>query len=307
VYLFKLVFGTLKDKKIPILIRVIMALYVIIVSFKLLLPLLKLTIISLLALVLVGIIVGIILFVLLFPLLCFCLSIIDIFLGKRLRDYKENKLLRYHLPGFTYYFSGILLIGVGGYLENRISLFTYHDNIYLITSYTIALYVCISILYVFIFYLGMWRRIGHIDKGKYFIKTLGKHRKFLKLSFIPVSFVVTVLGFISVFGDINISFILIMRFVFGVLDGVKQNSLLNGIILMIIVYVFSIPVQLLALFINNLFVYVFEEGHYYKQMIIRISKPVYNNLKSILWSEDYKGKNIFKEKIRDENSLDQNP
>lgn len=304
-FLFEFICGILKDKKIPIIVRVIIGLYIAVTFFVMLLPLLKIILVSLLALLIIGVIAGIILFALLYPLLCICLSIIDIFWGKRLRDYKESNLLKYHLPGFTYYFSGILLIGIGGYIENKISLFSYHHDVYFTSWHTIVLYIGISIVYVFIFYLGMWRRIGHIDKGEYFIETLSKHRKFLKLSFIPVSFVITVLGFISVFGDINISFILVIKYVFEVLEGVKQNLLLNGIILMIIVYIFSIPVQLMALFINNLFVYIYEEGYYYKQMAIRIVKPVYKELKSILWGQDSKYRYMIREKMQDDNNKDQ--
>jgi len=276
--MYQLLFGVFKDKRFPLLIKIVMGCYLLglfLIALPKIVPILYALSIGL-ACIAAVLIIGGLLFV--FPVFSVISAAIDILFGKRLKNYKQSGNLKYHLPAFTYCLPAMLLILVGTYVENRFVLFDYRNNDYLALCHTIILYMGISAAYVIIFYLGMWRRISHIDSGKYYMEILSKHDKFLKLSIIPLSFLVTLLTVMTAFGDINISLINVMEFIYNILSGMKQNTLQNSIIFMSVLYIFSISVQVIALFVNPIFRYFFEEGKYYKQIgkksIIAITKII---------------------------------
>lgn len=55
-------------------------------------------------------------------------------------------------------------------------------------------YLIAAVLYILCYFVGMWRKCG--GKGEYYENILQNNLEFLKLSFLPSVFVLTVLGFI---------------------------------------------------------------------------------------------------------------
>ena len=277
--MYQLIFGFFKDKRYPMCIKVIMGICLVGMFFAVLPKSLPICYALLLACLYtaIAVIAGGVLLV--FPIFTVASALLDILFGKKLKNYKQNDNLKYHLPAFTYCFSAMLIILIGTYSESRFVLFDYRKNDYLALCHTILLYVGVSAIYVLVFYLGMWRRISHIDKGKYYIEILNKHSKFLKLSFIPISFLITLLSVMTAFGDINISLVMILEFLNNILAGAKDNLLQSSLTFIGLLYIFSIPIQLVALFINATFKYFFEEGKYYKQMCKKFAMVIYHIVK----------------------------
>lgn len=129
----------------------------------------------------------------------------------------------------------------------------------------------------------MYRRFkvdkNNIESKSIFLENLSVHRQFLNLSFIPLTFAITFIGIISSLNipinisinDINTSLNYISTFMINYLDSNNflfqlLGFILNITILVILLYIFTIPLQLLALFINYVFKYFYEHGSYYKDI-----------------------------------------
>ena len=196
-----------------------------------------------------------------YPVKHFMINIRDSILGKNTFLFKNAHDKYYKVPLITY-FSFFSTIGL----------------FVIIISYFSS-----SIIYLLAFYFGMYRRFkidtNNIESKSIFLDNLSIHRQFLNLSFIPLTFVITLIGIISSLKipinisiyDINSSLNYISNFMINYLDSSNfwiqlLGFILNLIILIILLYIFTIPLQLIALFINCVFKYFYEHGCYYKDI-----------------------------------------
>ncbi|MFV0393802.1 MAG: hypothetical protein ACK5LC_05345 [Coprobacillaceae bacterium] len=207
-----------------------------------------------------------------FPFFSIISSLVDSICGGKMKNYKNNKLTKYHIPLLTYYFWVLPIMLSCMYLSNFLKEQDYFNNyyIYLLTNVEV-LYIIITVIFLLIFYFGMWKRLKDIEDNNYYIETLKKHRKFLNLSFIPLTFIVTSVGLMTAFNDVDINIIDIGKILENIFNtNISNNIFLVVIIFIILLYVASLPIQILALFINHIFQYFVEEGSVYKKIIKKV-------------------------------------
>ncbi|AKS70346.1 hypothetical protein RN70_00400 [Staphylococcus schleiferi] len=218
----------------------------------------------------------------LFPIIFFLINIRDSILGKNAFFFKNSHNKYYKVPLITY-FSSFITIGI------LVGLITSIHADYISKTHQIELYIivnsylCSAVVYLLAFYFGMYRRFSedkNSDASKsVFLEILSIHRQFLNLSFIPLTFVITLIGIISSLKiPINISIHDINSYINNISNYMIKylNSgnfliqflgfVLNLTILVVLFYIFTLPLQLAALFINYVFKYFYEYGSYYKDI-----------------------------------------
>lgn len=211
------------------------------------------------------------------------INLTDVLFGKWKINYKYNKY--YKTPLLTYYSSTLpmyLLILVssiiyGGFVERS-------DQFDSMTI--LILYMIFSVLFVFILYIAMFRRFKK-NKANYtrFLELLALHRQFLNLSFLPITFVITIIGFISSWNvPLSFQIIDVLKFLNFIMDGIVALEISGNILLMLLsiflylifmmtlFYLSSIPMQLTSLFINYVFKYFCEYDKEYKNIFIEFYK-----------------------------------
>lgn len=217
-----------------------------------------------------------------YPFKQFMINIRDTILGKNKFLFKNAHDKYYKVPLITY-FSSFTIIGFLVGLITSIHL-DYISNTHQIDLFvSIISYLSSSFVYLLSFYFGMYRRFkidtNNIESKGIFLENLSIHRQFLNLSFIPITFVITLIGIISslkipikisIF-DINNSLNYISDIMINYVDSnnfliILLGFILNLTILVILLYIFTIPLQLIALFINYVFKYFYEHGSYYKDI-----------------------------------------
>ncbi|MGW7886415.1 hypothetical protein ACWEW8_06970 [Staphylococcus xylosus] len=217
-----------------------------------------------------------------YPVKHFMINIRDTILGKNMFLFKDTHDKYYKVPLITY-FSSFTIIGL------LVGLTTAIHADYISKTHQIDLFVIIisylssSFVYLLAFYFGMYRRFkvdkNNIKNKSIFLENLSIHRQFLNLSFIPLTFVITVIGIISSLKipikisiyDFNSSLNYISNIMINYIDSnnfliLLLGFILNLTILFILLYIFTIPLQLIALFINYVFKYFYEHGRYYKDI-----------------------------------------
>lgn len=90
---------------------------------------------------------------------------------------KKELYLRYETPLFTYCFSYIAIFMLSRILPNKNDM-----------SFIVA-----SVLYLLFYFIGMARKCR--SNEQYYNKVLNHNMEFLKLSFLPLGFIITVVGF----------------------------------------------------------------------------------------------------------------
>lgn len=244
-------------------------LLVCLIPFYLILKLLSLFIFLLLSLII-------------YPIIFFMINIRDTILGKNSFLFKNSHNKYYKVPLITY-FSSFTIIGFIVGLVTNIHAEYISKNHQIDLFVIIISYLTSSIVYLLAFYFGMYRRFkvdkNNIESKSIFLENLSVHRQFLNLSFIPLTFAITFIGIISSLNipisisinDINTSLNYISTFMINYLDSNNflfqlLGFILNITILVILLYIFTIPLQLIALFINYVFKYFYEHGSYYKDI-----------------------------------------
>lgn len=227
-------------------------------------------------------IIGIPVFCLVFISLCigttnFILIFLDIFTGNKFWRYQYeniNKELkyrnRYNIPAINYIFSVVplaILIGV----VVRVS-----DIDSVLIAYLIS--ICV---YPVILNVGMYRKTNKIEKGAYYRDLLKNHKKFLQLSFLPFVFLITITGFLLASMDKidgltewtisvgNLSEIMGSIFDMSTSD-IRSHFFQYILKLLLIIYFFSVPLQVVSYFCNQISEYIFECGKGYKTYFIQI-------------------------------------
>lgn len=221
--------------------------------------------------------------ILFYPIKYFMINIRDIVFGKVNIFYRHEHDKYYYAPLITYYFSLfpllIVILGLSTIIDSN---FISEKNL-MNPKVEIISYLIIVILYVILFYLAMFRRFN-VDNNKIknkivLLDILSLHRQFLNLSFIPITFVITIIGVASSLNkpisfhllDINnfIDYLFQIALILNYSDNILLMLLgiiFHFITLFIVFYIFTIPLQLISLFINYVFKYFYEHGRYYKEI-----------------------------------------
>ena len=191
--------------------------------------------------------------------------------AKRVKDieivYKIWKLLkpkeiylRYETPLFTYCFSYSAITIICAVVPYK---------------YGIGIqYVISSFVYLAFYFIGMWRKCG--SNSNYYKKILKNNLDFLKLSFLPMTFLITIFGFtFTVTGfkiqDLKIDANDIQNIIYGVLEFNDNTDvvimftklILLVIILIVLLYIISLPIQLISYFVILVIQYFREHGNPY--------------------------------------------
>ena len=205
------------------------------------------------------------------------------YIGKKIPGVRKNRIIyviwnnvlnspkcfRYQIPCISYCFSYLVVLVIA-------SLFKYDDLTSTIVSYAI---------YGIIYFVGMAKRYK-VNKEEY-SKVLDNNMAFLKLSFMPVGFVITFFGFLfTITGvkvqdlnfDSNFIFEIIRNINFIKLNIVSIESCVKTILLfamlLILLYVISLPFQVISYFVISVINYARKYKEAYMELI--------NNYKKLL-------------------------
>lgn len=229
--------------------------------------------IGLTPLFLIPTLIGIIL--LFYMFLLFTTFISDIFISKRIKKYNEKQLKKYDVPLFIYI--GPLLPILFLY---QLTDYILSQNYYFGSNLLVNLdnngglsYLISIIIYLLILNIGMYKRLLRVGRG-FYKQRLDHHKDFFKITLIPVTFVVTVIGLIAGFNDIELK----IPDVFTILDFLFINSNDNFFVMSIrlsfILLIFSLPILLLGYFFNQCFMYILKYGTHYKQFFLKFFRTV---------------------------------
>lgn len=207
----------------------------------------------------------------------FILIFSDIFTGNNFFRYQyKNKMKelqyrnRYNIPAINYIFSFFTLTALMGIIGRLFDI----DSV--LIAYSIS--ICV---YPVILNIGMYRKTSKIEQGVYFRDLLKNHKKFLQLSFLPLAFLITIIGFLFASMDKiegltgwimsieNLS--KIIESIYGMRSAdVDSHFFQHSLKLLLIIYIFSVPLQVVAYFCNQVSEYIFECGKGYKTYFIQI-------------------------------------
>ena len=158
--------------------------------------------------------------------------------------------LRYETPLFTYCFSytAISLLALVLPNENGMGI------------------IVASALYLLFYFVGMARKCGRNEQ--YYEKILDNSIEFLKLSFLPLGFSITVLGFcFTITGmkiqELPLNFTIIANTFISLMNYNDESNILmqflkilaSGGIILILFYILSLPVQVVSYFIISVINY----------------------------------------------------
>lgn len=180
---------------------------------------------------------------------------------KKFEDYIKPKdmYMRYETPLCTYCFSFSALSIIMGIL-NELGI-----------GYV---YVIAILFYIAVYFVGMYRRC-HSDM--FYYRILENNLEFLKLSFIPLAFLITVGGFIfTITGyriqetDLNYFSMIIQIFTEHDISKGAIGDILyyfkSGIFILLIMYIMSIPMQLISYLVLQVIFYFKKHNKAYKKL-----------------------------------------
>ncbi|MBC1228072.1 hypothetical protein [Listeria booriae] len=227
--------------------------------------------------------IGIVLFLLILSTLIvtlvhFFLAFFDICIGERYFPYKYTKgnnepkfKVRYDIPAISYIFSIFPLALIMSIIDKYFS-----------HSFDIYAYIIAASIYSIIMYLGMYRKTGRIDGGEYYRGLLKNHRQFLQLSFLPFVFFITVVGFVLAtmdkiegLPDWSLSSNSVSAFMDAIWEIPRDSSenhyfLESSSKLLLMLYIFSLPLQIISFFVNQISEYLFSNGQGYKRYLRKV-------------------------------------
>lgn len=187
----------------------------------------------------------------------------------KLDDYlnSENAYVKYETPLCTYCFSFSALLIVMEFFNGL---------------ETIYAYIIATLIYVTVYFIGMYHRRR---SDTHYNEILKNNRDFLKLSFIPLAFLITVGGFLfTITGyriqeiDLNYFSMIIQIFTeHDISKGVIGDILYyckSGIFILLAMYVFSVPMQLISYYILEVIFYLGEHKGAYKRMLQNYKKII---------------------------------
>lgn len=200
----------------------------------------------------------------------------DIFLSKFIKKYNDKKFKKYDVPFFIYMGSFLPIL----FLANRLTdILTRNDyfgsqQLVYLDKYDVLSYSLSIILYLLILNIGMYKRLILVGKD-YYKQRLDHHRQFIKITLIPVTFAITIIGLIAGFNDIEIKLADVSPFLnYIFFANFHENFLLASINLNITLLIFSLPTLLLGYFFNQCFVYFLKHGSYYKHFFLKLYRKI---------------------------------
>ena len=157
--------------------------------------------------------------------------------------------LRYETPLFAYCFSYTAISMLAYILPN--------EN---------GMIIVASALYVLFYFVGMARKCG--SNEQYYNKVLNNNMEFLKLSFLPLGFIITVVGFCFTITGMKVQevpwdFTIIANTFTSLMnynDGANTlmlflKILVSGGLILILFYIISLPVQVVSYFVISVINY----------------------------------------------------
>ena len=183
----------------------------------------------------------------------------------------SEKCFRYQIPCVTYCFSYMVVLIIA-------PIFHYNDLIN-----TIIVYV----LYGLVYFLGMARRYK-MDKKTYYM-VLDNNMAFLKLSFMPIGFIITLFGFLfTITGmkiqEFNFNYVTdITTYISSVqINNISVEILLkiffSIVILFLLFYIISLPFQVVSYFV----IAVINYASNYREAYVELISNYKNLLKKLL-------------------------
>lgn len=184
--------------------------------------------------------------------------------------------LRYETPLFTYCFSymGISVLALILPNENGMGI------------------IAASILYLLFYFVGMARKCGSDEQ--YYEKVLDNNMEFLKLSFLPLGFIITVLGFcFTITGmkvqELPLDFTIIENTYISLMNCNDETNtlmlflkmLVAGGLILVLFYIISLPVQVISYFAISLINYFRKYKKAYIDLFNKYLRIVVYLLKSI--------------------------
>lgn len=146
-------------------------------------------------------------------------------------------------------------------------------------------YIIAPVLYLFVYFVGMCRK--YKDKEDCLDKVLENNMEFLKLSFLPITFLITIVGFgFTATGlkiqDLNIEWVHICNAITNYFRNDVGDNLLSlclhificGLAVLLIFYVVSLPMQVIAFFIITVIKYFKKYGRAYKELIYKLFRYI---------------------------------
>ncbi len=162
----------------------------------------------------------------------------------------KDLYLRYETPLFTYCFSytAISLLALMLPFDNDMSI------------------IVASVLYLLFYFAGMARKCG--SNEQYYNKVLDDNIEFLKLSFLPLGFIITVMGFFfTITGlkvqEFHLNFKIIVNTYNSLMNNNDETNILMLLLKMIasvgpifvLFYIISLPVQVISYFVVSIINY----------------------------------------------------
>lgn len=188
--------------------------------------------------------------------------------------------LRYETPLCTYCFSYSAILILSTFVSSKYG-FT--------KQYMIA-----SCVYLIFYFVGMLRRCGY--NSDYLNRVLKNNLDFLKLSFLPITFIITIFGFLfTVTGTKIQEFGFVANYfqnVFADITRFSDNTnyitmalhmLVVGLLLIALCYIVSLPIQLVAYFFIQVIQYFREHGKSYKELLKK-----YKNIWKYIFNDSFK-------------------
>lgn len=171
----------------------------------------------------------------------------------------RTQFVRYETPLCTYCFS-----------------YTALSIIYMIMNNAGIKYgwVIAFVTYILIYFLGMYRRY---EKNESYICVLDNNLEFLKLSFVPLTFLITMIGFAFTVAGFNLQQI-DWEYFNPIISAIQEDGLVTGfanelwlvikcsVAILLLLYIVSIPMQLVSYFIILVIKYFQKYGYGYKKV-----------------------------------------
>lgn len=175
----------------------------------------------------------------------------------------KNLYLRYETPFIAYCFSYMAI---------------YLVSLIIPTKNDFVAFFCGMSIYIILYFFGMYRRCE--KDSEYYTKVLKNNLSFLKLSFWPLGGLITIIGFMStIFGKTINDFSSICDIIDNIISEVEplfesQDLMMMGPIVLVscagmilLLYLISIPVQVISYFIILIINYVRENKRGYSKLV----------------------------------------
>ncbi len=130
-------------------------------------------------------------------------------------------------------------------------------------------------IYILAYFIGMYRR--YKENGRY-SSVLENNLEFLKLSFVPLAFLVTIVGFVFTISGFNLQQV-DWEYFKPIISSVEESGLVTGLanelwlavklgfMVLLLLYVVSIPMQLVSYYIILVIKYFKTYGQSYRKIV----------------------------------------